>query len=146
MVHKENKWLVVKKKYGGLKDLWSFPAGFVDPGETVDEAALREVKEETGVQAAITGIAGLRTGVINDLVSDNMIVFYMEHTSGVLKPAEAEIIEVAYMTKEELVNDPKTSSMIHFFFSPKVEKGLTITETDPGRHFGYTSYKLFDNR
>ena len=34
-------------------DDWSFPKGKLDPGETVEEAALREVREETGVKCRI---------------------------------------------------------------------------------------------
>jgi 8-oxo-dGTP diphosphatase len=34
-------------------DDWSFPKGKLDPGETVEEAALREVLEETGVKCRI---------------------------------------------------------------------------------------------
>ncbi|MDO8619558.1 MAG: NUDIX domain-containing protein [Candidatus Daviesbacteria bacterium] len=32
---------------------WSFPKGWIDPGESPEEAALREVKEEGGVEAEI---------------------------------------------------------------------------------------------
>jgi len=34
-------------------DDWSFPKGKLDPGETVEEAALREVLEETGIRCKI---------------------------------------------------------------------------------------------
>ena len=34
-------------------DDWSFPKGKLDPGETIEEAALREVLEETGIQCTI---------------------------------------------------------------------------------------------
>ena len=34
-------------------DDWSFPKGKLDPGETIEEAALREVKEETGLTCRI---------------------------------------------------------------------------------------------
>ena len=47
------EWLVVMKRYGGLHAKWSFPAGFVSRDETIDQAILREVKEETGVACTI---------------------------------------------------------------------------------------------
>ena len=34
-------------------DDWSFPKGKLDPGETIEEAALREVREETGLDCRI---------------------------------------------------------------------------------------------
>ena len=61
----QGEWLVVRKRYGGLEGKWSFPAGFVEPGETVDQAVVREVQEETGIEIIVQGLIGFRTGVID---------------------------------------------------------------------------------
>src|SRR5947208_9488730 len=37
---------------------WVFPKGWIDPGETAEQAAVREVREETGVRAEIVQFAG----------------------------------------------------------------------------------------
>src|SRR5215470_13732542 len=44
--------LIVRAK-GALKGLWSLPGGHIEPGETARAAALREVREETAVEADI---------------------------------------------------------------------------------------------
>ncbi len=41
-----------------LRGEWVFPKGWIDPGETVEQTAIREVREETGVQAEIVSKAG----------------------------------------------------------------------------------------
>jgi ADP-ribose pyrophosphatase YjhB (NUDIX family) len=40
-------------------DYWSIPGGGMEPGESVTEAAKREVKEETGIDCKITGLVGI---------------------------------------------------------------------------------------
>ncbi|HRK19655.1 MAG TPA: NUDIX hydrolase [Hyphomicrobiaceae bacterium] len=52
--------LLVERGKGAPRGLWSFPGGHVEPGETVRDAAKREVAEETGLDIEITGIAGVR--------------------------------------------------------------------------------------
>lgn len=143
IVIKNNHWLVVKKKYGGLKGLWSFPAGFVDEGETVDEAAIREVMEETGIQTKVKDIIGIRTGVIDNVISDNMVVFLLEEISGSIAIQQGEIEDVAYLTKTELENDENTSMMVRLFLDQLDPKKFKTLTPNPGDVFQYSSYKIF---
>ncbi|MBD3636991.1 MAG: NUDIX hydrolase [Crocinitomicaceae bacterium] len=41
--------LLIKRKNEPYKNKWAFPGGFLDEGETLQEAAIRELKEETDV-------------------------------------------------------------------------------------------------
>lgn len=54
-VFKNDKWLVTKSAVSDLypKAVWRLPKGWIDEGETTEEAALREIKEEGGVEAKI---------------------------------------------------------------------------------------------
>ena len=38
---------------------WSIPGGGVEPGESVSQAAAREVMEETGIRCEVTGLVGI---------------------------------------------------------------------------------------
>lgn len=141
----DGKWLVVKKRYGGLKGKWSLPAGFVKEGETADEAVLREIKEETGIDCVVKGLIGLRTGVIKGEVSDNMLLFRLEAKGSLeISHQEVELFEAQFLTPEELVNDDSASVILHYIFqgkAPSIQK--CIDGINPGDQFGYTAYKLF---
>ncbi|WRP05928.1 NUDIX hydrolase [Rossellomorea aquimaris] len=146
VIDENGKWLVVKKKYSGLKGMWSLPAGFVNPGEAVDDAVIREVREETGLHTIIKGIVGVRSGVIQDDVSDNMLIFLLENKeTSSIQMEEKELWDVGWKSPQELLEDDKTSVMVHEMIKQlTVQKILSPIEgINPGDHFAYTQYKLF---
>ena len=53
-VWRDGNVLLVKRGKAPALDLWSLPGGHVELGETVREAAARELAEETGITAALT--------------------------------------------------------------------------------------------
>jgi ADP-ribose pyrophosphatase YjhB (NUDIX family) len=48
VIKKDGRYLFVQEKQPSAYGLWNFPAGRVDVGETIEEAAIREAKEESG--------------------------------------------------------------------------------------------------
>ncbi len=56
VVVRDGKVLLVKRANPRAFGLWSLPGGHVEMGEPVRQAALRELAEETGISAEITGL------------------------------------------------------------------------------------------
>lgn len=146
VINSRKEWLVVKKRYGGLDGKWSLPAGFVEGTETVDQAVLREVKEETGIDCDVLGMIGFRSGVIREEISDNMAVFLLgaKNEGQRISPQLSELYEAAWRSPVVLANDSSTSVMLREMSSYILEEGFqTIEDVDPGKVFGYSDYKLF---
>ena len=58
VVENEGRYLLVREKING-QVVYNQPAGHIEPGESIVEAALRETLEETGWKVELTGFAGI---------------------------------------------------------------------------------------
>lgn len=59
------KVLMVKNK-GEERSYYTLPGGAVEPGETLEEAAIREMKEEAGLDVKVHGLFSVREGFFED--------------------------------------------------------------------------------
>ena len=58
IVPKHNQVLFVRRAYEPAKGCWSLPGGFLELGETLEEGALRELKEETNLKGEVSKLLG----------------------------------------------------------------------------------------
>ena len=55
----DSRILMVKRDIDPMMGRWSFPSGYVDRGEVVEDAAVREVREETNVDVSLDALLGV---------------------------------------------------------------------------------------
>jgi 8-oxo-dGTP diphosphatase len=65
-IARDGKLLVVRRARKPAQSLYSLPGGGVELGETLAEAAMREVREETALSIAPVGLAGYREAIVRD--------------------------------------------------------------------------------
>jgi len=106
IVFKNNQVLLISN--AAMKDpkkaYWGFPKGHLEEGETGKEAAVREVKEETGIEAKIIEKLGESKYIFThngEKIFKIVPYFSMEYVSGELKKQDLEILEVLWISPEE---------------------------------------------
>ena len=89
--------LMIRDRYGR----WTFPKGHIEAGETAREAAVREVLEETGVQAR----PGVRLGQVGYVLpggNDKQVTYFvMTYEEGELQALQSEIAEARWFRIED---------------------------------------------
>ncbi len=53
IIHQDGKILATQRGYGEYKGLWEFPGGKMEPGETEEQAIVREIREELNVEIGV---------------------------------------------------------------------------------------------
>ncbi|PHX60760.1 MAG: NUDIX hydrolase [Actinobacteria bacterium] len=87
--------------------IWLLPKGHVEPGETFEEAATREVAEETGITASILaplGVIDFWFMNADKRVHKTVHHYLLRADSGELSDADSEVQEVAWVPLSEVLS------------------------------------------
>jgi ADP-ribose pyrophosphatase YjhB (NUDIX family) len=98
IVERQGKVLMLRRANQTGYGLWSVPGGYVDRGEVVEEGAVREVEEETGLVVQIDGLVGIFSEAGHPVL---VAAFAAHEVGGSLKPG-AEALEVGFFPLDEL--------------------------------------------
>ena len=93
VIQKDGKFLLVQEKKPEVRGLWNLPAGKAEKAYSLEENAIKEVKEETGYDAKIIGEL---TVIHNEGDKSVKHVYIAEITGGEIKVPEDEILDARW--------------------------------------------------
>lgn len=99
VIKKDNKYLLLQEKQSKAYMLWNFPAGKVDIGESFEQAAIREAKEESGYDVELIKEIGIFQKRPTDAVKH---AFEANIIGGELKFPEDEMLDAKWFTFDEI--------------------------------------------
>lgn len=103
LVEQEGKYLLVQEGKESVRGEWNLPAGGVDSDEKIKKAAVREAKEETGLEVKPDRFLGVFVDE-SDMSDANVLVFVFKTKAEKLNPEipeSDEIMDVAFFKPEE---------------------------------------------
>jgi 8-oxo-dGTP diphosphatase len=100
LIQKGNTFLLVQEKAEHIRGTWSFPGGKIDEGETLERTAIREAKEEAGVDVRLLEKIGV-------FETDGRIqhLYKAEIVGGEIKYPEDELMDCRWVTAKDLEHE-----------------------------------------
>jgi len=109
IIEKEGKYLLVQEAKKKCYEKWNFPAGHLDFNESLEQGAIREIKEETGCDVKLDGVCYVANRILEDDLFV-MIVFNAKLINENIEFDKEEILDVKWFDYYEIVN--KMESML----------------------------------
>lgn len=103
IVRRKDKFLLVKETLENGKDYWIIPGGKVEFGETIEDAARREIEEETGIKAKKLTFLSYYEAITTKHNYHSVIFFFETRTNKVKleDDIEGKVIEAKWFTKSQ---------------------------------------------
>ena len=93
----EGNILLIRRGSDPYEGYWALPGGFVEVGETLEEAAVREAEEETGLKVEVVRLVGVYSDPDRDPRGHNVSVTYLARVREGEPSAASDAAEVSFL-------------------------------------------------
>ena len=134
VVVRDERVLFVRSTYGDRRGMWTLPGGYAQHDETLDQAALRELREEAGLGGEPCGIVSVRTRVTEE-GGAVFVSFHIWCDGSEPVPDGYEVDAAQFFDREELLAlNPVMELSRQIALAVLAAPGVELVETDiPGR-------------
>ena len=128
-------------------EVWCLPGGGVEDGETLAEGAIREAKEETGLDVELTRLVGVYSRLGGGMHDTHAVLYAAKPIGGELTLQPGETVEVAYFPFDQLPTEllfghkKRIHDAIHGYTGMSVRQQARIEDTKQ-----YTRKEIYEAR
>jgi ADP-ribose pyrophosphatase YjhB (NUDIX family) len=128
-------------------EVWCLPGGGVEEGESLAEGAIREAKEETGLDVELTRLVGVYSRMGGGMHDVHAVLYAAKPVGGELRTQPDETIEVAYFPFDQLPDEllfghkKRIDDAIHDRNSLSVRQEIKLSDTRQ-----YTRREIYEAR
>lgn len=97
-------FILIKRKNEPYKDCWALPGGFVEYGESVETAAVREAKEETSIDVELIDLVNVYSKPDRDPRGHTVTVAYTAKGDFTSKNANSDAKDIGIFSQDDLNN------------------------------------------
>lgn len=95
-------FILIKRKNDPYKNHWALPGGFVEYGETVETAAIREAKEETSIDVELVDLVNVYSEPERDPRGHTVTVAYIAKGDFESRKADSDAKDIGIFSPDEL--------------------------------------------
>ena len=95
-------FILIKRKNNPYKDCWALPGGFVEYGESVETAAVREAKEETSIDVELIDLVNVYSEPDRDPRGHTVTVAYIAKGDFNAKRADSDAKDIDVFSPDEI--------------------------------------------
>ena len=98
----DSNFILIKRKNNPYKDCWALPGGFVEYGESVENAAIREAKEETNIDVELKELVNVYSEPNRDPRGHTITIAYIAKGDINNRKADSDAKEIDVFSLEKL--------------------------------------------
>ena len=101
-VVRNDQLLLVRRASRHGRGNWQLPGGFIEPDETIEQAVVREVQEESGVSAEVEAVLGLRSRYDAESGNGIYVILLLRPLSGEPRADNHEVDYADYFALDQI--------------------------------------------